>query len=66
MGDAISWAVENWTTIVGTAGTVVMGASIAVRAISKLTKTTKDDDAASWLESVHKWLSKIALNPPAE
>jgi len=66
MGDAISWLVSNWQLIGGIAGGVVMGASIAVRAIAPHTATKKDDKAADWLDTVHRWLSKVALNPPLE
>ena len=66
MGDVISWLGANWQTIVGVAGTVVMGASIMVKAIAPHTATTKDDRAASWLDKVHGWLSKIAINPPTK
>lgn len=64
MGEALAWVTENWQTIVGTTGTIVMGASLIVRAIAPFTKTEKDDKAAGWLDKAHNWLSKIALNPP--
>lgn len=64
MSDVLSWLVANWTTVVGTAGTVVLGASIIVRALSKFTDTTKDDEAAGWLEKVYKWLNTVAINTP--
>jgi len=64
MGDAVAWLSANWQSVVGVAGTVVMGASIIVRAIAPFTKTTKDDKAAGWLDTAYKWLSKLALNPP--
>ena len=34
MESTIKWVAENWTTVVGTAGSVVMGASILVKAIA--------------------------------
>jgi hypothetical protein len=64
MGEMLSWVTANWQMVVGTAGAVVMGASIVVKAIAPLTSNTADDRAASWLNKVHGWLSKIALNPP--
>jgi len=64
MGDVVAWISANWQTVVGVTGTVVMGASIIVKAVAPFTATTKDDKAASWLDKVHGWLSKIALNPP--
>lgn len=63
MGDIISWLGANWQTVVGVVGTVVMGASIMVKAIAPFTKTTADDRAAGWLDKVQGWLSKLALNP---
>ena len=64
MGEVIGWIGNNWVTIVGTLGTVVMGASIMVRAIAPLTSTEVDDNAAKFLDKVHGWLNKIAINPP--
>jgi hypothetical protein len=64
MGEMLTWISANWQLVVGTAGAVVMGASIVVKAIAPLTANTADDRAASWLSKVHTWLSKIALNPP--
>lgn len=64
MADAIAWISANWQVVVGTAGTVVMSAAIAVKAIAPFTKTDKDDRAAGWLSKVHVFLSKLALNPP--
>ncbi len=64
MGSVITWLMGNWVTIIGVAGTVVMGASIIVKAIAPLTSSQKDDEVATWLDKVYKWLSSIALNPP--
>jgi hypothetical protein len=64
MMDVISWLTENWMLVAGTAGTVVMGASVAVAAIAPLTKTDKDDKAAAWLKKVYTWLYKVSLNTP--
>jgi len=64
MGEVIGWVGSNWMTIVGTMGTVVMGASIMVKAIAPHTSTQVDDDAAKFLDKVHAWLNKIAINPP--
>lgn len=66
MGEAISWVTTNWVTIVGTLGTVVMAASVMVKAIAPYTENTADDKAASFLTKAHAWLSKIALNPPSK
>lgn len=62
----MAWVMANWQLLVGTAGSVVMGASLAVKAIAPLTKTDKDDRAASWLTKVYTLLSKLALNPPVK
>jgi hypothetical protein len=64
MGEILSWVSANWVTVVGTAGTVVMAASVAVKAIAPFTKNEKDDKAAAVLDKIYNWLSKIALNPP--
>jgi len=64
MGEMLAWVAANWQLIGGTAGAVVMGASIMVKAIAPLTASTADDRAAGWLDKVHGWLNKIALNPP--
>jgi hypothetical protein len=64
MGEMLTWVSANWQVMIGTAGAIVMAASIAVKAIAPLTDNTADDRAASWLDKVHAWLSKIALNPP--
>ena len=64
MGELFAWLAGNWQMLVGTAGAVVMGASIMVKAIAPLTESDADDRAAGWLDKVHGWLSKIALNPP--
>lgn len=66
MADAIAWITANWQVVLGTAGTVVLGASLAVKAIAPFTKTDKDDRAAGWLTKVHALLSKLALNPPVK
>ncbi len=66
MMELFSWLGANWMTVVGVAGTVVMGASIMVKAVAPFTSTTADDRAASWLDKAHAWLSKIALNPTKE
>ncbi len=63
MMELFGWLAANWMTVVGVAGTVVMGASIMVKAIAPYTSTTKDDEAASWLDKVHGWLSTLAINP---
>jgi hypothetical protein len=64
MGDVFGWIATNWMTVVGVAGTVVMGASIIVKALAPYTATKKDDEAAVWLDKVVGWLNKIAINPP--
>ena len=64
MGEILTWVTGNWQMVVGTAGTVVMGASIIVKAIAPLTDNTADDKAAGWLDKVHGLLTKLALNPP--
>lgn len=61
---ALSWIVTNWSTIALALTSVIGGASIMVKAIAPFTKNTTDDKAASALDRVAKWLSKIALNPP--
>ena len=66
MGDLFAWIAANWQSVAGTAGAVVMGASIIVKAIAPLTKSEADDKAAGWLDKVHGWLSKVALNPPVK
>lgn len=66
MGNAIAWLSANWMLVTGVACSVVAGASIIVKAISPLTANTKDDKAAAWLDKVHAFLSKIALNPPVK
>jgi hypothetical protein len=63
MGDVIAWLGSNWSTILVTLLAVIGGASIIVKAIAPLTATDADDKAAAWLDKVHEWLSKIALNP---
>lgn len=60
----LTWLVENWQTILLVLTSIVTGASIIVRAISPYTSTTKDDDVATFLDRVHDWLNKLALNPP--
>lgn len=40
---------SNWQLIIGTLGTIVMGASIAVRAIAPHTTNTLDDRASEFL-----------------
>lgn len=64
MSEIISWLGSNWTTVVGVSGTVVMSASIAVRAIAPHTKTTKDDKAAAVLGKIYTFLNKLAINTP--
>jgi hypothetical protein len=66
MGELVTWLGANWVTVVGTAGTIVMAASVAVKAIAPFTDTKKDDKAAAVLDKIYGWLSKIALNPPAD
>lgn len=66
MSEVISWLGANWQAVIGVTGTVVMGASIVVKAIAPFTATDKDDKMAGWLGAFHKWLSKIALNPPVQ
>lgn len=63
MLDMFSWLAENWLTLVTVALSVVGGASIMVKAIAPYTSTTSDDEVAGWLDKVHGWLSRIALNP---
>lgn len=62
MGEIIQWVGSNWVTVITTALAVVGGASVMVHAIAPFTKNTKDDDVAGWLDKVHGWLSKLALN----
>lgn len=63
MGEIISWVAANYQMVIGVAGTVVMGASIVVKGLGPFLKhTDKDERAASWLDKVHGWLSKLALN----
>jgi len=64
MGEVIAWLGANWLTVVATLLSIVGGASIIVKAIAPLTANTKDDEVAGWLDKVHGWLSKIALNAP--
>ena len=64
MENAISWLGANWMLVVATVLSIVGGASIIVKAVAPFTSNTKDDEAAVWLDKVHAWLSKIALNPP--
>lgn len=66
MFELFSWLAANWMTIVGVAGSVVMGASIIVKAIAPFTSTTADDEAASFLDKAYAWLNKVALNPPVK
>jgi hypothetical protein len=63
MADAISWVQTNWMLVAGTASAIVAGSSAVVAAIAPFTKTDKDDKVASWLAKLHKFLSKVALNP---
>lgn len=62
--DVISWLSANWLELVGVAGTVVMGASIVVKALAKYTETKTDDEIGDKLTLVYEWLSKLALNTP--
>jgi hypothetical protein len=64
--NALSWIMSNWQLLLGVMGTVVMGASIAVKAIAPLTKNTADDKAAGWLDKIHGFFSMLALNPPKD
>jgi hypothetical protein len=66
MGELLTWVSANWQAIVGTAGVVVMGASIMVKAIAPHTANTTDDKAATLLDKAYSWLNKLALNPPKE
>ena len=59
----MDWFLSNWAELLQAASNVVFGASVAVLAVSKLTKTDKDDKAAAWLQKVLSLLNKLALNP---
>jgi hypothetical protein len=63
MMEVIGWLGDNWMTLVGVAGTVVMGASMMVKAVAPFTKTVKDDRLAAALDKALGWLNKLALNP---
>jgi len=60
---SITWILSNWQLVVTTALAIIGGASVIVAAIAPLTKSDKDDKAASWLKKIHGWLSKVAINP---
>ena len=64
MGNLINWLGENWQLLMGTAGTVVLGASLMVKALAPLTKNKKDDKLAALLDKAVPFLNKLALNPP--
>jgi hypothetical protein len=64
MMEILSWIVSNWPLLIVDALAVIGGASAILKVISKLTKTTKDDEAVVWLGKVMTWLSGIALHPP--
>lgn len=62
MADLFAWIAANWMTVVGVMGSIVMGASLIVKAIAPHTSTEVDDKAAGFLDKVYGWLSKLALN----
>lgn len=62
----LSWLSENWQTLIGVCGTVVMGSALIVKAIAPLTKTVNDDRLLTWLEKAHNFFSRFALNPKPE
>lgn len=64
MSELLTWLAQYWVVLLAAAGSVVMGASLTVKALAPYTSTKKDDDMATFLDKVHKWLSKVALNPP--
>lgn len=57
----MSWFLENWSTILVTALSVIGGASVALKAVAPLTAWKGDDKAAGWLDKAHSVLSKLAL-----
>lgn len=61
-----AWIVANWSTVIVVVLAVIGAASAAVKVIAPLTKTTRDDRLAKWLDVVVSWLSKVALNPRPE
>jgi hypothetical protein len=61
----MSWLMSNWVTIVVTVLTIIGAASVAVKAIAPFTSTKADDKVASFLDKVHGWLSRLALNGTA-
>lgn len=58
----IDWIVAHWADLLIGASGIVAGSSVALHAIAPLTKTDKDDRAASWLDKVSAVLSKLSLN----
>lgn len=62
--EILGWLRDNWVALVAVVGGIVMGSSIIVKSISPLTASHKDDNFATLLDKIHKFLSKIALNPP--
>lgn len=54
----------DWVAVIAVLSTVVLAASIALRAIAPLTKNTVDDRAVRWLEKVQAFLAWLALNVP--
>jgi hypothetical protein len=64
MTEVITWLGANWTTVVGSLGTIVMASSLIVRGLSPFMKNTdKDEKAAAWLDKVYNWLNTLAINP---
>ena len=59
----MSWIIANYTVILVAVVSVIGGASVIVRAIAPLTKSTADNKVAKVLGKIHGWLSKIAMNP---
>lgn len=57
----MQWVAENWREVAQIAGVVVGGLTVAVGAISGLTKWKGDDKVWSWLKWLHDRLSPFAL-----
>lgn len=62
----MSWILDNWMTVLVVILTVIGAASVVVKAIAPLTASKTDDKVAGWLDKVHAWLSRVALNPQAK
>jgi len=59
----LDFLMENWRPLAETAGLVVLGASIALAAVAKWTKTKVDDTLAAKARAAALWvLSKLAIN----